>query len=87
MGLVQTILCCEMGLDIDRRATETCFQPSAKRNLLCLRHTELATFPAVKGQRTRTILQVGFMLAPDSLVVQVEKYCNPGTAFPIVELQ
>ncbi len=33
------------------------------------------------------ILQVGFMPAPDGVVVRVEKLCDPSAAFPIVQQQ
>jgi transposase len=52
-----------------------------------LRHTGLTAFPAVKGKRIPTILQVGFMPAADGIVVQVEKLYDPSTAFPVVEQQ
>lgn len=87
MGVVQTALSREVSPDLDRRATEAHLQPCAQRSLLCLRHTGLAAFPAVVGKRIPTILQVGFMPAPNGIVVQIEKFCDPGTAFPVVEQQ
>jgi hypothetical protein len=54
---------------------------------LGLRHTGLTAFPAVEGKRIPTILQVGFMPAADSIVVQVEKLCDPSAAFPVVKQQ
>jgi len=47
-----------MSPDLDRRATETFFQPSAQPSLLFLRHTGLTAFPAVEGKRIPAILPV-----------------------------
>jgi|GEM_PF-1330457 len=76
-----------MGPDLYRRAREAGFQPSAERNLLCLLLTGLTAFPAVEGKRIPAILPVALIPAPDGIVVQVEKFCDPGTAFPVVEQQ
>ena len=86
-GMVQTASSRDMGPDRARRATEARFQPSAESNLLCLRHTGLTALPAVESKRIPAILQVGIMPAPDGVVVQVEKPCDPSTAFPVVEQQ
>ena len=45
----------------------------------------LTAFPAVEGKRIPAILLVALILAPDGIVVQVEKFCDPSTAFPVVE--
>ena len=76
-----------MGPDLDRRATETVFQPSAQPSLLCLRHTGLTALPAIKGKRIPAISQIGFMPAPDGIVVQIQENRNPLAGFAVVEQQ
>jgi len=76
-----------MGSDLDSRATEAFFQPSAQRSLLCLRHTGLPALPAVEGKRIPTILQIGFMPAPDGVVVQIQEIRNLLAGFAVVEQQ
>jgi len=87
MGVVQTALSCDMGPDLDSRATEARFQPGAQRNLLCPRHTGLTAFPAVESKGIPTILQKGFMPAPNSIVVQIQKIRNLLAGFAVVEQQ
>jgi hypothetical protein len=76
-----------MGPDLDRRATEAASSQAHNAPSWALLHTGLTAFPAVEGKRIPTILQVGFMPAADGIVVQVEKLCDPSTAFPVVEQQ
>ena len=76
-----------MGPDLYRRATETGFQPSAKSDLLCLLHTGLTAFPAVESKGIPTILQKGFMPAPDGIVVQIQETRNLLARFAVVEQQ
>jgi hypothetical protein len=71
MGVVQTELSRDMGPDLDRRAAEAFFQPSAQRSLLSLRHTGLTALPAIKGKRIPAILQIGFMPIFTSSLVEV----------------
>ncbi|MFT4708103.1 MAG: hypothetical protein ACI9PU_001951 [Ascidiaceihabitans sp.] len=53
---------------------------------MCLLHTGLTAFIAVAGKRIPAILPVALIPAPDGIVVQVEKFCDPSTAFPVLAL-
>ena len=41
----------------------------------------------MEGKRIPAILPVALIPAPNGIVVQVEKFCDPSTAFPVVEQQ
>jgi len=87
MGVVQSELSRDMGPDLDRRATEARFQPSAQPSLLCLRHTGLTTLPAVEGKRIPAILLVALIPPRDGVIIQMKAIRNLLAGFAVVKQQ